>query len=601
MKKNKKILYAAVSGCVILAGAATAVVANAGYPKASGTGSSTGTQNGTNTPPTGETPPEPPSGSGTPPDGTPPNGTPPDGGQGGQGAPDGMAKEPASYSAVNTYDKHDEASDEKIASTKSDENAVLVQSGAKVTMKNITLDRTSSDSTGGDSASFYGVGAGMLVTDGVLDVSGSTIHTDSAGGAGVFAYKSGVINVSDTTIYTKQDTSGGIHAAGGGTVNAENVTVTTEGNSSAAIRSDRGGGTMKVVGGTYTSNGSGSPVIYCTADITVHDADLTANGSEAVCIEGLNSLKLKDCNLTGNMPENSQNDCIWNVVLYQSMSGDSEVGNSSFTMEGGTLTTKNGGVFYTTNTESTFKLSNVNINYAARNDFFLKCTGNSNARGWGQKGSNGADCTFTAQKQNMQGDIIWDSISKLDFHMSDGSVLTGAFVQDESNAGSGGSGYANVTIDASSKWIVTGNSTVSKLNNLGTVQDADGNTVTVQKADGTMISKGDSKYKITVVSESSAGNTQDVTNNTENNSNNQDANTSSKESTVKKLTRTVKAGKSIKVKVGKSAKVAKVSNKKIVKAGIKGNSVVIKGKKTGTSVVAVKRSNISYKITVKVK
>ena len=40
--------------------------------------------------------------------------------------------------------------------------------------------------------------------------------------------------------------------------------------------------------------------------------------------------------------------------------------------------------------------------------------------------------------------------------MSNGSVLTGAVVQDESNAGSGGMGYANVTIDASSKWIVTG-------------------------------------------------------------------------------------------------------------------------------------------------
>lgn len=597
MRKNKKIVYAAVSGCVILAGASVAVTMNAGHPEASEVGSGTDTKN---TPPSGEMPPEPPSGSGAPPDGTQPNGTPPDGGP---GAPGGMSSEPESYSAVNTYDKDAEVTDEKIDSTKSDENAVLVQNGANVAMKNITLNRTSSDSTGGDNASFYGVGAAVLVKDGVLNVSGSTINTDSAGGAGIFAYKTGVANISDTTIHTEQDTSGGIHAAGGGTVNAENLTVTTEGNSSAAIRSDRGGGTMNINGGTYTSNGSGSPAIYCTANITVNDADLTANGSEAVCIEGLNSLKLKDCNLTGNMPEDSQNDCTWNVILYQSMSGDSEVGNSSFTMEGGTLTTKNGGVFYTTNTESTFKLSNVKISYAAESDFFLKCTGNSNARGWGQKGSNGADCTFTAQKQEMQGDVIWDSISKLDFNMSDGSVLTGAFVQDESNAGNGGSGYANVTIDASSKWIVTGNSTVSKLASSGTVQDADGNTVTIQKADGTVISKGDSRYRITVASESSTGSTQDVTNSSGNNNSNQETSSSgsNKESTVKKLTRTMKAGKTIKVKVGKSAKVTRVSNKNVVKAGIKGQYVVIKGKKTGKSVVSVKRSNVSYKITVKVK
>ncbi len=171
---------------------------------------------------------------------------------------------------------------------------------------------------------------------------------------------------------------------------------------------------MVVDGGSYTSNGTGSPVVYSTADIAVNNADLTANGSEVVCIEGLNSLHLFDTDLTGNMSDDEQNDCTWNVILYQSMSGDSEVGNSTFEMDGGTLTAKNGGMFYTTNTESTFVLSNVDINYADDNAFFLRCTGNNNKRGWGQTGANGADCLFGANDQEMQGDIIWDSISQLD-------------------------------------------------------------------------------------------------------------------------------------------------------------------------------------------
>ena len=50
---------------------------------------------------------------------------------------------------------------------------------------------------------------------------------------------------------------GGIQTTGG-TTNAENLTVDTSGNSSAAIRSDRGGGTVNVTGGTYTSNGYNS-------------------------------------------------------------------------------------------------------------------------------------------------------------------------------------------------------------------------------------------------------------------------------------------------------------------------------------------------------
>ena len=148
---------------------------------------------------------------------------------------------------------------------------------------------------------------------------------------------------------------------------------------------------MVVDGGTYTSNGTGSPAIYCTADIAVNNAKLTANGSEAVCIEGLNSLHLYDADLTGSMGDDEQNDCTWNVILYQSMSGDSQVGNSTFEMVGGSLTAENVGMFYTTNTESTITLSNVNLTYADDSEFFLRCTGNGNQRGWGTSGENGAD------------------------------------------------------------------------------------------------------------------------------------------------------------------------------------------------------------------
>ena len=423
------------------------------------------------------------------------------GGQPGGGAPGGSASsQPESYDAVTEYTEDTEVSDETFSSTGSDENTVLISNGANVTLKNITLDRTSSDSTGGDSSSFYGVGAGLLVTDGTVTVDNATITTDSAGGAGIFSYGNGNVTISDSTITTKQDTSGGIHVAGGGTLTAKNLTVTTNGESSAAIRSDRGGETMTVDGGSYTSNGTGSPAVYCTADISISNATLTANGSEAVCIEGLNSLKLTDCDLTGNIPENEQNDCNWTVILYQSMSGDSEVGNSDFSMTGGSLTSKNGGMFYTTNTESTFYLSCVDLNYSDSNDFLLKCTGNSNARGWGSSGANGADCEFTADAQTMAGKIIWDSISQLDVTLQNKSTWTGSFVQDESNAGNGGDGYANLTIDSSSAWIVDGDSTLSTLTCKGTITDADGNTVTVKGTDGATYVEGTSDYTITVSS-----------------------------------------------------------------------------------------------------
>ena len=424
---------------------------------------------------------------------------------------DGQASGVDSYDAANEYSSDETVSDTSLESTGTDENAALVSDGAEVTFNNDAISRTSSDSQGGDNSSFYGVGAAVLATDGTAYVKDSTVTTDSKGGAGLFAYGDGTVYAADTDITTQQDTSGGIHAAGGGTLYAWDLSVETNGESSAAIRSDRGGGKMVVDGGTYTSNGVGSPAVYCTADIAVNNAELTANGSEAVCIEGLNSLRLYNSNLTGNMSDDDQNDTTWTVILYQSMSGDSEVGNSTFQMDGGTITPKNGGLFYTTNTECTIALKDVDITYNDDSEFFLQCTGNNNQRGWGQSGANGSDCNFTADSQDMKGNVIWDSISNLDFYMTNGSTLEGAFVNDESNAGNGGDGYCNVVIDKDSTWTVTGDSTITSLLNAGTITDADGKTVSIVGTDGTTYVEGDSDYTITVGSYQDSADTSNAT------------------------------------------------------------------------------------------
>ena len=429
----------------------------------------------------------------------------------GQGGPGGQSQGVDSYTAANEYTEDTTVSNETIESTGTDENAALISSGASVTLDNDTITRTSEDSKGGDNSSFYGVGAAVLATDGTAYVKDGSVTTDAAGGAGLFSYGDGTVYASGTTVKTTQDTSGGVHVAGGGTLYGWDLDVETNGESSAAIRSDRGGGTMVIDGGNYVSNGVGSPAIYSTADIAVSNASLTANGSEAICIEGLNSIHLYDCDLTGNMSDLDQNDNTWTVILYQSMSGDSEVGNSTFQMDGGSLTSENGGVFYTTNTESTITLDNVDINYNDDNEFFLQCTGNTNQRGWGQSGANGADCHFTGISQDMQGNVIWDSISDLDFYLTEGSSLTGAVVDDENYAGEGGDGYCNVYVSADSTWTVTGDSTVSSLENEGTIVDSEGKTVTIQGTDGTVYVEGDSEYTITTDSYSDSADLSGVT------------------------------------------------------------------------------------------
>lgn len=419
------------------------------------------------------------------------------GGQPG-GQPGGTASGVDSYDAVTEYAEDTEVDGENYSSTGTDENAILVSSGATATLKNITVDRTSSDSTGGDNSSFYGVGAAVLTTDGTTYIKNADITTNAAGGAGVFAYGDGIVYIADSDISTEKDTSGGIHAAGGGTLYAWDLNVETQGESSAAIRSDRGGGTMVVDGGTYTSNGTGSPAVYCTADIAVNNATLTANGSEAICMEGLNTIHLFDCDITGDMQDLSQNNTTWTIIVYQSMSGDSEVGNSTMQIVGGSLTSKNGGLIYTTNTEANILLFDVDITYSDDSEFFLMCTGNTNERGWGTAGANGSDCTFTADDQDMEGTVIWDSISDLDFYMTNGSILTGYFVDDETYAGNGGDGYCSVYISDDSTWTVTDDSEITNLYNEGTIVDVDGKTISIVGTDGTIYVEGTSSYTITV-------------------------------------------------------------------------------------------------------
>lgn len=445
-------------------------------------------------------------GNGQAPSGNPPakpDGSAPAGNAGGGTAPSGSApgggqSAVTSWNAATEFTADATEDDGIYDSTGTDENAVHVSNGASVTLNNPTVTRTSSDSQGGDSSSFYGVGAAVLTTDGTTYVNGGTVTTDSKGAAGIFSYDSGVTYVAGTTISTSQNTSGGLHVAGGGKLYAWNVNTTTQGESAAAIRSDRGGGTMVIDGGTYTSNGEGSPAVYTTADISVNDATLTANGSEGVCIEGFNTLRLFDSDLTSNMQDLDENDSTWSVILYQSMSGDSEVGTSNFSMVGGSLNSKNGGLFYSTNTDSEFLLDNVNITEADDCEYFLRVSGNGNDRGWGTSGANGADTNFTAIDQAMNGDVIWDSISKLDFYMTDGSTLTGAVKDDETYAGNGGSGCCSLYIDSTSGWTVTGDSTVTNLYNEGTITDADGKTVSIVGSDGTSYVKGTGRYTITV-------------------------------------------------------------------------------------------------------
>ena len=278
-----------------------------------------------------------------------------------------------SYSGVKEITEDTSLTSGEYVSSEADENAILVQGDIEVSIENVRVDKTG-DSDGGDNTSFYGINSAILATSGAtLSLKNLNITTNATGANGVFSYGGSAttnnttsdgttINISDSTITTKKDNSGGIMTTGGGKTNAYNLTITTSGISSAAIRSDRGGGTVNVDGGTYTTEGSGSPTIYSTAEITVKNANLISKVAEGIVVEGKNSVVIENCDLTAsNTKLNGLSTTYKNIFLYQSMSGDADTGNSSFTAKNSKITTNNGDTFYVTNTSSTISLTNNTI------------------------------------------------------------------------------------------------------------------------------------------------------------------------------------------------------------------------------------------------
>ena len=182
-----------------------------------------------------------------------------------------------------------------------DDESVLEASGSTVaSVTGAVLNKASGSASSADASSFTGLNAAVRVYgNATVTLNKCDILAAAPNATGVFAYENGVVCMNDCTVTVTGGGAGGVQVAGGGTLYGSNLTVTSA--SKAAIRSDRGGGTMVLDGGTYTSTGSnGCPAIYSTADIIVKNAECISEQSIAVIIEGKNSVTLENCTLYVN-------------------------------------------------------------------------------------------------------------------------------------------------------------------------------------------------------------------------------------------------------------------------------------------------------------
>jgi len=328
------------------------------------------------------------------------------------------------------------------SSVTADESAVKVTNSGVFTLTNSTITKSGTTSSD-DNSSFYGQNAGILATTAsTINLEDCTVNTTGRGANGVFAYGAGTtVNMKRLTITCTEQGGHAIMATGGGVMAAEDVDMTTSGTNSGAIATDRGSGTITVTGGTVITTGQDSPGIYSTGLITVSDATISASGSESAVIEGANSIVLNNTSITSSKANK------WGVLIYQSMSGDAEGTDGTFTMTGGSLsnTAATGPLFYVTNSTGIITLNNAEISTAS--DTLIQAGSNK----WGTSGKNGGHIVLSANEETISGSIVMDSYSSFSGTLNS-TTYTGAI--NNSNTASS----ASLTMDGNSTWTLTGNS-----------------------------------------------------------------------------------------------------------------------------------------------
>lgn len=310
--------------------------------------------------------------------------------------------------------------------SEADKSVILVENSGNLTIDGATVSKTGGDSSNTENSEFYGVNSGILVTENsTATIKNATISTNAKGSNAVFPTGSNSkISISDSTITTTGSGSArGLDATYGGYIEADNVKIATQGGSCATLATDRGEGTVIANNSNLETNGSGSPVIYSTGNISITNTKETANGSQMVVIEGKNSATVTDSNLNASGKGNRGDTDQAGIMIYQSMSGDAGEGTGTFTAKKSTLTIqsnseyyKTAPMFFVTNTDAVINLNSCKLSYGS--NVLLSSKGTSE---WGKDGSNGGNVTLNAEDQTLEGNIEIDKISTLTMNLSNSS------------------------------------------------------------------------------------------------------------------------------------------------------------------------------------
>lgn len=335
-------------------------------------------------------------------------------------------------------------SGEDIISREDDTSAALAITGGELTLDKVTL-MSSSSSTDSLMSRFYGLCSGVLsYPRSKADVLYSDINTTGKSASAAFSYGTGaVINITGGSLTASGENSHGVAVTYKGELNSSDCVITANGINSPAVFAGRGGGTINITGGSVTSTGAYSPAVYSAGTVALTGTKLSSSLSEAGVVEGKSSLTLTGC---------SSHSETGSFLLCQTNSGEASAGLTTLSLHAGSVDNGTGALFTVSNTDAEIFMQGVDISTGSSS--LVNAVANDK---WGKNGENGGNVHITANFQKLKGNVYADNFSTVTLELSGLSVFSGSINSQRTAK------EANIILDASSVWNVTGNSFVSAL------------------------------------------------------------------------------------------------------------------------------------------
>lgn len=363
--------------------------------------------------------------------------------------------------AVIEVTKNENVSNLREISKEDNKSVIQVSNKAKYNATNLELTKESGKSTDFDSSTLYGLNSTFIAKE------GSEIFLEDSKLSSSISYSSAFFatglettaTLNNVELSTDKDNSSALNASSEAKIDISNSEIKTKGNNSDAIKTLDANSLININDSTIITEGQNSTLLYSKGKIEALNIKGTSNSYLAI-IEDRNSLELTKANLITNGQDKTINEYLGAFLIYSQESASAsnnytsaklDIIDSIIEINKDSSWYDKTPLFYLTNTEANINITNTTLKYGS--DILLKAVANSE---YGDIGDNAASVTLTATDQELTGEIIVDSNSKVRLNLNN-STYEGKINVDNLSAN------VDVTFDYDSRWELTGDSYINIL------------------------------------------------------------------------------------------------------------------------------------------